>query len=101
YRHVPPPLVAALRNDEGSEHHDAVHQEVVRGNIEPLQHPCHAKGQRVLEEKLLVVEPDDIVVIDMMAHMFVADVCERAVGSSANPGERASEVFVVPHAPEY
>ena len=43
----------------------------------------------------LVIEPNHIVVIDMVAEMFVSNIFKLAVAGSADPAQRFSELRIV------
>ena len=94
-REIPRTLVAPLGNDEGREHHDEVHDQVVRRNIEPFQRPGQPQRERMPREPLVVLEPDDIVVVDMMAEVLVAHVFVGAIGGPAEPAHQAAQPGVM------
>ena len=56
---------------------------------------------RMLLEPLLVLEPDDIIVIDMMPEVFVTHVLVGAIGCTANPAQDSAESGVVTLALEH
>ena len=72
-----------------------MHDQVVRGNVEPLQRPDGPEDERVALEKLLVFEPDHVVVVDVVPEVLVTHVFVSAVGRAAQPAHRAAEGRIV------
>ncbi len=97
---VAPTLVPTLRNDERGKHHDEMHDQVVRRDIEPLEQARDAQHAGMIGEELLIVEPDDIVVVDVVPEVFVAHVLVSAVGCAADPAQETTEISVMSNAPE-
>ena len=98
---VATPLAATLRDHERGEHHHEMHYEVVSGNVEPFKSAHDFQDQRVSLEKTVVLEPNDVVVIDVVAKMLVSHVLVRAVGRTAQPAHRTTEGRIVTAAFEH
>ncbi len=94
HQNVSRQLVAALRNDECGEHRDEVHEQIVRGYVEPLEkfYQFHQPGMAIKE--FLVHKPDRIVIVHVMAKMLVPNVLEGAVGSPANPVQKTAQARI-------
>ena len=91
-------LIAALRDHERREDHDAVHEQIVCRNVEPLQALRTSSARRMLLEEAIVVEPDDVVVVDVVAEVLVAHVLVGAVRGAADPAHEFAEACVVARA---
>ena len=63
----------------------------MRGDVEELQHLRDAEHDRVFAEESVVVEPDDVVDVDVVAEVLVADVFERSVRGTADPRHGTAE----------
>ena len=70
----------------------------MRGDVEPLEATHDPEYQRVPVEELLVVEPDHVVIVDVVPEMLVSHVLVGAVGCAAQPAHRPAEGGIVPAA---
>jgi hypothetical protein len=50
----------------------------------------------VADEKCLIIKPDNVIIIDMMPEVLIADVFESSVTRSTNPAEHATQLGVAP-----
>ncbi len=70
-------------------------------DVEPFETPDEPQDQRVLLEEFVILEPDDVVVVDVMPEVLVSHVFVGAVGSAAQPAHRAPERRIVTAAFEH
>ena len=75
-----------------------MHDQVVSGNIKPLEKSCDAYAERVICKEFFIVEPDNIIIIDMMSKMFVAYVLVGSIGRPAQPAQHSPQLRVVAYA---
>ena len=78
-----------------------MHDQIVRRNVKPLENLGEFQGLGMLCEKPLIIEPDNIIVIDVVSKMLVTNIFIGAVRRTANPGEKAPQRRVVPDFSKY
>ena len=71
------------------------HDEIVCGNVEPLEEFDEARKNGVSLEESFVVEANDIIVVDMVPKMLVTHVLIGAVRRATKPAQEFAELGIV------
>ncbi len=72
-----------------------MHDEIMCGNVKKLQRNRYTIDNGVASKKRFIVEPDNVVIIYMVAKMFVANIFIGAVARTAHPGEKTAQSGIV------
>ena len=72
-----------------------MHDEIVCGNVKEFQNNRYTVNNGVASKKRFVVEPDNVVIVYMMAKMFVANIFIGAIARTDHPGEKTTQSSIV------